>query len=259
MTMNVVRPARASVAKFVPRSVNLKYWAIASTSSGPSISLSARRPARARSAPPGAPSTPGAPSRGHRPISSAPGLRWVRRSRPRIRDRFAEHVRAPASGASGPMVAPTKPHGESNLQAVGSILQAVRPGGPAISVLGGLQAQEFHLDEARRVERELVRFEWGPSDGLAARRELQDDPLVPLDEAVFEHLVGPCLELEVLKRVHVERHRDRREERRDLGLVHDDPLHQTRAVRNQLAAPEVAVGHRLLEERSEEVEHVLAG
>ena len=38
----------------------------------------------------------------------------------------------------------------------------------------------------------------------ADRRELDDDPLVALDERVDEQLVGPGLELEVLERVDVE-------------------------------------------------------
>ena len=88
----------------------------------------------------------------------------------------------------------------------------------ALLVLLGVEAEQLHLDVVGGVERELLRLE--RRDVLPARadgRELDDDPLVALDEGVDEQLVRPGLELEVLERVDVQGDRDRGEVGRDVG------------------------------------------
>ncbi len=97
--------------------------------------------------------------------------------------------------------------------------------------------------------------EWSSSVGPIGR-ELDDDPLVALDERVDQQLVGPRLELEMLERVDVQGDGERREVGRDVVRVDDDPLDPARPVRDDLAAAQVAVGHGLLEQRPQEVEHV---
>ena len=72
-------------------------------------------------------------------------------------------------------------------------------------------------------------------------RELDDDPLVALDEGVDEQLVGAGLELEVLERIDVEGDRQRREVGRGVVGVDDDPLDPAGPVRDDLAAAQVAV------------------
>ena len=62
----------------------------------------------------------------------------------------------------------------------------------------------------------------------------------------------------MLERVDVEGDRDRREVRRDVRLIDDDPLDPAGAVRRDLAATQVAVGDGLLQQRPQEIEHVLA-
>ena len=74
----------------------------------------------------------------------------------------------------------------------------------------GVEAEQLHLDEIGRVELELTRREW--RDILATnadRRELDDDPLVALDEHVDEQLVGARLELEMLEGIDVQGDRQR--------------------------------------------------
>ena len=83
--------------------------------------------------------------------------------------------------------------------------------------------------------------------------ELDDHALVALHEGVDEELVGARLELEVLEGVHVDGDRDRREVRRDLGLLGDDALHPARPVRDQLSQPVEPVRDGLLEDRAQEV------
>ena len=116
---------------------------------------------------------------------------------------------------------------------------------------------KLHLDVARRIERELARLE-RRRRAVAAGRELDDDRLVALDQRVDQELVGAGREVEVLERIDVERDRDRGEVGRDVGLVDDDPLDPAGAVRRDLAPAQVAVRDGLLQERPQEVEHVLA-
>src|SRR4029077_9889893 len=86
-------------------------------------------------------------------------------------------------------------------------------------------------------------------------RELDDDPLVTLDERVDQQLVGPGLELEVLERVDVEGDRQRREVGRDVVGVDDDAFDPASPVRDDLTTAEIAVRDRLLEQRTEQMEH----
>jgi hypothetical protein len=67
-------------------------------------------------------------------------------------------------------------------------------------LLGGgrIEALELHLDVPGRVEGELPGLE-RRRGAVAARRELDDDGLVALDERVDEQLVRAGLEVEVSK------------------------------------------------------------
>jgi len=58
-------------------------------------------------------------------------------------------------------------------------------------VLVGVEAEQLHLDEIVGIELELMRRErrWILAAG-ADRRELDDDPLVALDQGVDQQLVG---------------------------------------------------------------------
>ena len=131
---------------------------------------------------------------------------------------------------------------------------SVEPGTPLASAV---EAGELHLDVARGVERELPRLEWRLAL-VRSRGVLDDHGLVALNEGVDEELVGAGREVEVLERVDVDRDRDRGEVGRDIGLVDDDPLDPAGAVRHDLATALVAIGDGLLQQRPEEVEHVLA-
>ena len=116
---------------------------------------------------------------------------------------------------------------------------------------------ELHLDVAARIEFELARRERRAVDvARTDRRELDDDPLIALDQGVDEQLVGSRLELEMLERIDVQGDRQRREVGRRLLGIEDDALHPAGAVVDDLAAAQIAVGHGLLEQRTEQVEHV---
>ena len=128
-------------------------------------------------------------------------------------------------------------------------------------VLADLETEQLHLDVVRRVELELTRRERrGVLGPRADRRELDDDPLVALDQRIDEQLVGAGLELEVLERVDVQGDRERREVGRDVGRRRSTIRStQPGAVRDDLTAAQVAVRDGLLEERAEQVEHVGRG
>src|SRR3990170_572823 len=71
-------------------------------------------------------------------------------------------------------------------------------------------------------------------------------------EAVRQR-IGPRLELEVLEGIHVEADRQGREEGGGPWLLHDDALDPARAMADELAGAEVAVGDGLLQQRSQEI------
>src|SRR5215218_10734487 len=171
MTMNVVRPARASVPSVVPRSASLKNRF-------------------------NAPSSRGAVSDATAMASRCSSLD-VQCALPRLAE--------PPSGVT------------------------------PLLLLGPLQAEELHLDEPAGVELELGRGHGRRLVVGVRGHELDDHALVALYEGVDEELVGARLELEMLEGVHVDGDRDRREERRDFGLLADDALHPSRPVRDQLA------------------------
>src|SRR4029077_7596901 len=84
-------------------------------------------------------------------------------------------------------------------------------------------------------------------------RELDDDPLVTLDERVDQQLVGPGLELEGLERIAVEGDLQRREVVRDGDGGHDDALDPASPVRDDRTTAEIGVCDRLLEQRTEQM------
>src|SRR2546426_3766676 len=123
-------------------------------------------------------------------------------------------------------------------------------------VLPTIEPEQLHLDEPARVELELARSKRLLPRVRSDRRELEDDLLVALDERVHEQLVRPSLELEMLERIDVETDRQRREVRRNFGVIDDDSLDPPRSMRNELASAHIAIRYGLFEERSQEVEEV---
>src|SRR5579859_6650018 len=125
--------------------------------------------------------------------------------------------------------------------------------------LVGVETEELHLDELRDgLELELARREWRPTVVRRQGRELDDDPLVALDEGVDDELIRPGLELEMLERVDVDADRERREVGRHVRLVDDDPFDPAGPPIDDVAATEIAVADRLLEEGAQEVLDVRA-
>src|SRR6266853_4595814 len=184
MTMNVVRPARASVTRSVPRSANLKYSAI----------------------PP--------------PLGAGRGCAsstWFPTS-------ILEPRRSSVARTAAPSFTPCKcpPCGGCGLSRNGPTIRAtgrLAAGNPTDSIpLLDLQTRELHLDEAARVELELAGAANRHPVLRCQRRVLDDHPLVALDEAVDEELVRPRVELEMLERVDVQGDRDRGEIGRRLGV-----------------------------------------
>ena len=75
---------------------------------------------------------------------------------------------------------------------------------PSVGSSSDVEARELHLDVAARVERRAGAARTASRRRPRAdRRELDDHPLVALDEGVDEQLVGPRLELEMLERIDV--------------------------------------------------------
>ena len=118
--------------------------------------------------------------------------------------------------------------------------------------LAPVERVELHLDVAGQD------LEWQRLlDGLLPLtwigHELERHALITLHERVDDELVRSRLELEMLPRGHRQADRERREERRDVGAVGDDALHPAGAMSDDLAAAHVPIGHRLPQERSQQV------
>ena len=81
----------------------------------------------------------------------------------------------------------------------------------AVGLLSRLERAELHLDVVGLLEGQLLLLRLVGND-TPHRRELDNDPLITLDQRVDDQLVGSRFELEVLERVDVEADRQRREE-----------------------------------------------
>src|SRR5664280_384730 len=95
--------------------------------------------------------------------------------------------------------------------AVRSSRSPLRP----LLVLGGIGAEQLHLDVALGIELELLSLD-RVADGHSGRREIDDDGFVALNQTIREQLVWTGIELEVLERIHVQADRERGEECRCL-------------------------------------------
>src|ERR1035437_4906249 len=89
--------------------------------------------------------------------------------------------------------------------------------GRSLLVLGGIGAEQLHLDVSVGIELELWSLD-RVAETYSGRREIDDDGFVALNQTIREQLVWTGIELEVLERIHVQADRERGEECRCLRL-----------------------------------------